>query len=42
MLLDPKSGAYWLWSPPSYDPNLFVRGIRTKEYATLLTDPARP
>ena len=43
VLLDPKSGGVLaLVSSPSYDPNLFVRGIRTKEYATLLNDPARP
>ena len=31
-----------LASSPSYDPNLFVRGISSKEYSALLHDPARP
>ena len=43
VLMDPKSGAVLaLASSPSYDPNMFVRGIRTKEYAALLDDPSRP
>ncbi len=43
VLMDPKNGAILaLASSPSYDPNMFVRGIRTKEYAALLNDPARP
>ena len=43
VLMDPGSGAVLaLVSTPSYDPNMFVRGIRTKEYAALLADPARP
>ena len=43
VLMDPKTGAVLaLASSPSYDPNMFVRGIRTKEYAALLEDPARP
>ncbi len=43
VLMDPKTGAVLaLASSPSYDPNMFVRGIRTKEYAALLNDPARP
>lgn len=43
VLMDPKTGAVLaLASSPSYDPNMFVRGIRTKEYSTLLNDPARP
>lgn len=43
VLLDPRSGAVLsLVSSPSYDPNLFVRGIRGPEYAALLNDPSRP
>ncbi|MBP8064652.1 MAG: penicillin-binding protein 2 [Aeromonadaceae bacterium] len=43
VLMDPKTGAVLaLASSPSYDPNMFVRGIRTKEYAALLEDPSRP
>ena len=43
VLMEPGSGSVLaLVSSPSYDPNLFVRGIRTKEYAALLNDPARP
>ncbi len=29
-------------SSPSYDPNLFVDGISSKNYQTLLNDPAHP
>lgn len=43
VLLDPRSGAVMaMVSSPSYDPNMFVRGIRSKEYADLLNDPSRP
>ena len=43
VLMDPKTGAVLaLASSPGYDPNMFVRGIRTKEYAALLEDPSRP
>ena len=43
VLMDPKTGAVLaLASSPSYDPNMFVRCIRTKEYAALLEDPSRP
>ncbi len=31
-----------LSSAPSYDPNLFVRGISQADYSTLLEDPFRP
>ena len=43
VLLEPATGAVLaLVSSPSYDPNLFVRGIRNKEYSALLNDAARP
>ncbi len=43
VLMDPRDGAVLaLASSPSYDPNLFVRGIGSKEYSALLNDPARP
>ncbi|MCZ8489631.1 hypothetical protein O9992_28600 [Vibrio lentus] len=29
-------------SSPSYDPNLFVDGISSKNYRTLLNDPCPP
>ncbi len=43
VLMEPSTGAVLaMVSSPSYDPNLFVRGIRSKEYSDLLNDPARP
>jgi penicillin-binding protein 2 len=43
VLMEPSTGAILaMVSSPSYDPNLFVRGIRSKEYSALLNDPARP
>lgn len=43
VMMDPKNGAVLaMVSSPSYDPNMFVRGIRNKEYADLLNDPSRP
>lgn len=41
--IEPASGEILaMYSNPSYDPNLFVRGIRTKEYARLLNNPGHP
>jgi penicillin-binding protein 2 len=41
--LDPKSGGILaLVSQPTYDPNLFITGISSKQYAALTTDRDRP
>ncbi len=41
--LDPASGEILaMYSNPSYDPNLFVRGIRSRDYSRLLNNPGRP
>lgn len=41
--LDPRDGAVRaLVSIPSYDNNLFARGIQTKEYQELANDPGKP
>lgn len=37
-----SSGVIALVSTPSFDPNLFVSGISTREYSALLEDPAKP
>ncbi|MCY9824747.1 penicillin-binding protein 2 [Vibrio chagasii] len=43
VLLDPKDNSVLaMASSPSYDPNLFVDGISSKNYQTLLNDPAHP
>ncbi|MEZ9564458.1 penicillin-binding protein 2 [Vibrio artabrorum] len=43
VILDPKDNSVLaMASSPSYDPNLFVDGISTKEYQALLNDPAHP
>ena len=40
---DPRTGAILaMVSNPSYDPNLFVDGISSKDYQGLLNDPNRP
>uniref|UniRef100_UPI00242B050D peptidoglycan DD-transpeptidase MrdA n=1 Tax=Hafnia alvei TaxID=569 RepID=UPI00242B050D len=40
---DPRTGGILaMVSNPSYDPNLFVDGISSKEYQRLLNDPNRP
>ncbi|GBU11672.1 penicillin-binding protein 2 [Enterobacterales bacterium] len=40
---DPRDGSIRaLVSNPSYDPNLFVDGISSKDYSTLLEDPNKP
>ncbi len=40
---DPRTGGILaLVSTPSYDPNLFVEGISSKDYQALLSDPKRP
>ncbi len=43
VVTDPRSGAILaLVSTPSYDPNLFVDGISSKDYSGLLNDPNTP
>lgn len=43
IILDPKDNSVLaMASSPSYDPNLFVDGISSKNYQKLLNDPARP
>ncbi|MBT1444631.1 penicillin-binding protein 2 [Shewanella sp. JM162201] len=41
--MDPRDGGILaLVSSPSYDPNLFVQGISSKNYSDLLNDKSRP
>lgn len=41
--IDPSTGEILaFYSNPSYDPNLFVRGIRSNEYKRLLNNPSKP
>lgn len=41
--VEPSTGGILaFYSNPSYDPNLFVRGIRQKEFSQLLNNPGRP
>lgn len=43
VILDPKDNSVLaMASSPSYDPNLFVDGISSKNYQVLLNDPAHP
>lgn len=43
VVTDPRTGGVLaLVSTPSYDPNLFVDGISSKEYSALLNDPNTP
>ncbi|CFQ41112.1 penicillin-binding protein 2 [Yersinia frederiksenii] len=43
VVTDPRTGGILaLVSNPSYDPNLFVDGISSKDYQGLLNDPNRP
>lgn len=43
LMMDPRSGEILAFvSNPSYDPNMFVRGILNKEYQALLNNPERP
>ena len=43
LLMDPVSGEILAFaSNPSYDPNMFVRGILSAEYKELLNNPDRP
>ena len=43
VILDPKDNSVLaMASSPSYDPNLFVDGISSKNYQALLNDPAHP
>lgn len=43
IMIDPNNGEILASvSSPSYDPNLFVRGITRKEYSELLNNPDRP
>lgn len=43
LAIEPSTGGILaFYSNPSYDPNLFVRGIRANEYSALLTHPNRP
>lgn len=41
--IEPETGEILaMYSNPSYDPNLFVRGIRTRDYTKLLNNPGKP
>ncbi len=41
--MNPKSGeVYFSYSSPSFDPNMFARGIRAKEWRSLLRDRRKP
>lgn len=43
VIIDPRDGGLRaLVSTPSYDPNLFVGGISSKDYRALLNDPNKP
>jgi len=43
VIMDPRSGEILaLVSNPSYDPNLFARGIRPQEWRELMKDPLKP
>ncbi|TKI05482.1 peptidoglycan DD-transpeptidase MrdA [Martelella alba] len=43
VVADPRNGGILaMVSNPSYDPNLFVDGISSKDYRNLLNDPDRP
>jgi len=43
VVLDVQTGEVIAWrSQPSYDPNLFVRGMRPDEWRSLRDDPLRP
>ena len=43
LMLDPRNGEILAFaSNPTYDPNMFVRGILNKEYQELLNNPERP
>ncbi|MGL9735739.1 MAG: peptidoglycan DD-transpeptidase MrdA [Symbiopectobacterium sp.] len=43
VIIDPRDGSLRaLVSTPSYDPNLFVDGISSKDYRALLNDPNKP
>ena len=43
VVMDPNNGELLAcYSNPSYDPNPFVRGIRSREYSKLLNNPNRP
>ncbi|NUQ02093.1 MAG: penicillin-binding protein 2, partial [Armatimonadetes bacterium] len=41
--IDPRDGAVLtIYGSPSYDPNLFIPRIRSRDWARILNDPARP
>lgn len=43
IMMDPRNGEILSFtSNPTYDPNMFVRGILNKEYQALLNNPERP
>ncbi|MGP1955075.1 MAG: penicillin-binding transpeptidase domain-containing protein, partial [Arsenophonus sp. NC-QC1-MAG3] len=43
VVTDPRNGELLaLVSTPSYDPNLFIKGISNKDYQALLDNPNRP
>lgn len=43
IVMEPSTGGILaFYSNPSYDPNLFVRGIRSRDYSDLLNHPGKP
>ncbi|MEE3421154.1 MAG: penicillin-binding protein 2 [Succinimonas sp.] len=43
VMMNPRNGEILaMFSSPAYDPNPFVRGIKSREYGALLSNPDRP